>query len=340
MDALSDVLRIVGLAGGVFMDAEFTAPWSVAGKVAPELCAPFMPDPQQIMGFHYVVEGRLELRIEGQPTVTISAGQAVLLPGNDLHVFGSSGGLPTIPVSSLVPQSVDSGMAKFVHGGGGARTHVVCGFLGGNEQLHPLLAGLPPVMKIDLAPLPSGDWIGRTFSFAAQMVSDADPGSATVLAKVSELLFVEAVRRYLAALPPEQTGWLAGLRDPAVGKALSLLHARVSENWTAEALAQEVPACRAPPSRTGSPGLVGQPPMRYLTYGTGGCSSPATNWPPRPGQSPRSPTRSATSPRRPSPGPSTANAARRRPPGAGSTLSDEDYCREIGAGGGIRTLDT
>jgi hypothetical protein len=125
MDALSDVLRIVGLTGGVFMDAEFTAPWSVAGKISPELCRPFMSEPEQVMGFHYVVDGQLELRIDGQPTVTIGAGEAVLLPGNDLHVFGSDGGLPTIPVSSLEPQSVAGGLAKFVHGGGGARTHVV-----------------------------------------------------------------------------------------------------------------------------------------------------------------------------------------------------------------------
>jgi AraC-like DNA-binding protein len=264
MDALSDVLRIVGLTGGVFMDAEFTAPWSVAGKMAPEMCRPFMAEPDQVMGFHYVVEGQLELRIEGQPVVVIGAGEAVLLPGNDLHVFGSGGGLATVPVSSLAPQSVAGGLARFVHGGGGARTHVVCGFLGGNEQLHPLLASLPPVMKIDLQPLPNGDWIGRTFAFAAQMAAEADPGSATVLAKVSELLFVEAVRRYLAALPPEEIGWLAGLRDPAIGRALSALHARVNENWTAEALAQEVSMSRSAFADRFS-ALVGQPPMRYLT---------------------------------------------------------------------------
>ena len=94
--------------------------------------------------------------------------------------------------------------------------------------MHPLLASLPAVMKIDVADMPGGDWIGRTFTYAAQTLGDGDPGAATVLAKLSELLFVESVRRYLAGLPPEQTGWLAGLRDPAVGRALSLLHARVT----------------------------------------------------------------------------------------------------------------
>src|SRR5678815_5122626 len=83
MDALSDMLRVVGLTGGVFLDASFTAPWSVAGKVSPELCAAFMVEPREIVGFHYVVEGSFELGIEGHPPVRISAGQAVMLPHNN-----------------------------------------------------------------------------------------------------------------------------------------------------------------------------------------------------------------------------------------------------------------
>jgi len=156
------------------------------------------------------------------------------------------------------------GVAKGVHGGGGARTRLVCGFMGGNAQLRPLLESLPAVMKIEVADLPGGDWIGRTFTYAAQTLSDGDPGAATVLAKLSELLFVESVRRYLASLPQEQTGWLAGLRDPVVGRALSLLHARVSEAWTAEALAQEVNMSRSAFADRFT-AVTGQPPMRYLT---------------------------------------------------------------------------
>ena len=264
MDALSDVLRVVGLTGGVFMDAEFSEPWWVAGQVAPELCRPFMAQPAQVVSFHYVVEGGFELRLEGEPPCTVIAGEAVLMPRNDLHVFGSHRNRPPVDMRELIKPPGLSGLVKVTHGGGGARTRLVCGFLGGNEQMHPLLASLPAVMKIDIAGMAGGDWIGRTFSYAAQTLGDGDPGAATVVAKLSELLFVESIRRYLAGLPREETGWLAGLRDPAIGRALSLLHGRVAEDWTSEALAREVNMSRSTFADRFT-ALLGQPPMRYLT---------------------------------------------------------------------------
>ena len=263
MDALSDMLRVVGLTGGVFMDARFSEPWSVAGKVAPEFCRPFMVQPREVVGFHYVVEGSLELGVPGHAPRRISAGQAVMLPHNDIHTFGSSAALRATPANELIELTGLSGVAILNHGGGGAPTRVICGFLGGNENLSSLLASLPAIMTMDVAGMPGGDWIGHTFTYAAKTQMEQDPGAATVLAKLSELLFVESVRRYLATLPPEQTGWLAALRDPSIGRALSLLHARVGEDWTAEALAREVNMSRSAFADRFT-AIVGQPPMRYL----------------------------------------------------------------------------
>lgn len=264
MDALSDVLRLVGLTGGVFIDAEFTAPWSVSGKVAPEFCRPYVASPPEyVIGFHYVVEGAFVLTLGNDSSRRIGAGELVMLPRNDLHVFASAGGLAAIGAGALMQKPGASGVPRIIHGGGGARTRMVCGFLGGNVQLHPLLINLPPVMTLELATLPSGDWMERTFAHAAQTMADGDAGAATVMTKMSELLFVEAVRRYLAALPPEQTGWLAGLRDPAIGRALSIMHARLNESWTADALAREVNLSRSTFADHFTT-LIGVPPMRYL----------------------------------------------------------------------------
>ncbi len=263
MDALSDVLRFVGLTGGVFMDAEFTEPWSISGKVAPELCRPFMVQPEYVVCFHYVVEGALKLTLEDGASRQVRAGEVVMLARNDRHVLGSASSLAPIGLGEVIQPPEAFGVARIVHGGGGPRTRMVCGFLGGNAHLHPLLAALPPVMTLELAALPSGDWMGRTFAYAAQSLDKGDPGAATVMAKMSELLFVEAVRRYLAALPREETGWLAGLRDPAVGRALSLMHARLSEDWTAGALAREVNLSRSAFADRFTT-LIGVPPMRYL----------------------------------------------------------------------------
>ena len=264
MDALSDVLRVVGLVGGVFLDAEFTEPWAIAGQLAPELCRPFMVQPQQVVCFHYVVEGGFELRVDGAETCTVVAGEAVMLPRNDVHVLGSAGGPSPTSAGDLIQPPDSLGVARIRHGGGGARTKLVCGFMGGNDLLHPLLSSLPAVMKIDVQGLAGGDWIGRTFTYAAQTLAQGDPGAATVLAKVAELLFVESMRRYLSGLPAEETGWLAGIRDPAVGRALSLLHAKVADPWTAERLASQVHMSRSAFADRFT-GLMGQPPMRYLT---------------------------------------------------------------------------
>lgn len=263
MDPLSDVLRLVGLTGGVFMEAEFSAPWSVAGKVTNEFCRAFMAPSERIVAFHYVVEGSLSLSLENGASWRLAARQIVLLPHNDVHVFASAEGLAPVSVAELIQPAGKNGIARIVFGGGGARTRMLCGFLGGNEGLHPLLANLPPVMTLDLAALPSGDWMAATFEYAAHTQGEGDAGALTVMARAAELMFVEALRRYLATLPREETGWLAGLRDEAVGRALALMHSRPSENWTTELLAQEACLSRSAFAERFTT-LIGAPPMRYL----------------------------------------------------------------------------
>lgn len=263
MDALSDILRVVGLTGGVFLDAEFTEPWVVEGRAGAALCEPFAVRPRELVCFHYVVEGRFELQIGEAAPLEVGAGQAVMLPHNDMHVFGSRVDMTPVEVDTLLQPPESLGLFKIRHGGGGARTRLACGFLGGNEQIRPLLAALPAAMKIDFGGLPGGDWIGRTLTYAARSLAEGDPGAATVLAKLSELLFVESVRRYLADLPADQTGWFAALRDPVVGRALSLMHARVDHGWTTDDLARQLNMSRSGFALRFTE-IVGQPPMAYL----------------------------------------------------------------------------
>src|SRR5262245_12950496 len=102
MDALSDVLRVVGLSGGVFMDAEFTAPWSASGQVSQEFCRPFMTPPERVVAFHYVVDGALTVTLGDGASWRLGSGEVVLLPHNDLHVFSSSEGVAPVSVADLV----------------------------------------------------------------------------------------------------------------------------------------------------------------------------------------------------------------------------------------------
>ena len=211
-----------------------------------------------------MAEGAIELRVGDAAPRRVVAGQAVMLPHNDLHEFGDAVATSAIGVGQLVQEREALGIPHVVHGGGGARTRLVCGFLGGNEHLHPLLTHLPAVMVVDVASLPGGGWIGSTFSFAAQTLASGQPGAASVISRLAEVLFVETLRQHLASLPDEDVSWMAGLRDPAIGRALSLLHTRIAEPWTAEALAREVNMSRSAFAERFSV-LVGQPPMRYLT---------------------------------------------------------------------------
>lgn len=265
MDALSDILRVVGLTGGLYLEAEMTEPWAVIGQVAPELCRPFMVQPQRVVGFHYVLEGAFDLRVGNEPPIRVTQGQAIMLPRNEMHILSAGPPMTPLPASEVVRPPGAFGVGNAAFGGGGARTRLVCGFMGGNEQLYPLLASLPSAILVDVVNLPGGDWIAGTFTYAARTLANADAGTATVIAKVSELLFVETLRRHLAALPPDAVGWLAGLRDPTVSRALSLLHARVEEPWTTEALARAVNMSRSAfADRFTS--VVGEPPMSYLGH--------------------------------------------------------------------------
>jgi AraC-like DNA-binding protein len=264
MDALSDALRVMGLTGGVFLEAAFTAPWCILGQVRPEHCSPYLSTTSQVICFHFVVEGRCLAQIENDPACELVAGDVVLFPRNDLHRMGSDLGLQAIHASQLVKPPKGLELRKIAHGGGGAGTRLICGFLGGEALLNPLLAALPPILKITLAEIPGGDWIGRSFVYAASDLADGGPGAATVMSKMSELLFVETIRHFLVNEPPERTGWLASLRDPAVGRALSLLHSHPERDWTTEDLADQVHLSRSAFAERFT-ALLGQPPMRYLT---------------------------------------------------------------------------
>jgi AraC-like DNA-binding protein len=266
LDALSDVLRVARLTGGVFLHAEFFAPWCVATKVSPQHCTPALGAAPHLIPYHYVVEGELQLRLDGGDgaPIVLSAGEVVVLPRNDLHFMGSDLALPPVPGREIIRLPSPGELWVMRHGGDGPRTRVVCGFLGSEgPDTNPVLASLPPMLKLALDDGASAQWIRSTLQFAAEEVAAGRPGSETVLEKVSELLFVEAVRRHVARLPAGETGWLAGLRDPYVARALALIHREVARAWTVDDLGREVGLSRSSLADRFIR-LLGTPPIHYL----------------------------------------------------------------------------
>ena len=250
MDALSDVLRAANLTGGVFLHADFSAPWCVATKVSPDHCSPALGAAPHLVPYHYIVEGRLQLRIgangEGGPAVALAAGDVVVLPRNDLHLMGSDLSLSPIPGREIIRMPERGQLWSMRHGGDGERARVVCGFLGcDGPETNPVLASLPAMVKLTLEEGAAAEWIRSTMRYAAEEVAAGRPGSETVLEKVSELLFVETVRRHVERLPEGEVGWLAGLRDPYVARALALIHREVARAWTVDDLGREVGLSRS-----------------------------------------------------------------------------------------------
>jgi AraC-like DNA-binding protein len=266
MDALSDVLKVTYLTGGVFLQAELFEPWCIAARVTPEHCAPVFGPASHIIPYHYVIEGELHIRVDGEDGdgILVRAGEVVLLPRNDLHLMGSDLSLPPVPGHDVINPPKDGGLFSIHHGGNGGRTRMICGHLGcASIEGNPVFSTLPPLLKLNIEQGGAAEWIRSTFQYAAKEIATGCPGSETVLAKLSELLFVEAVRRYAEALPQGQTGWLAGLRDPYVARALARLHHDVTRRWTLDDLGREVGLSRSALADRFIR-LIGTPPMHYL----------------------------------------------------------------------------
>ena len=265
MDALSDVLHVLRLSGAVFLDAEFTAPWCVTSSSGhPSSALP--ANGEHIVFFHWLIAGRCKARLaSGGDTFEIAAGDLLMMPNDEAHVMGSDLDKPPISAAELVRPATDEGLMRIEHGGGGETTRFVCGFLACDKRLcRPVIEALPHMLRVSFGDDPAAAWFKSLLRLGAQETSARRPGSDTVLAKLSELLFVEAIRRYCEALPADQTGWLAGLRDRFVGRALTLMHQKPGHAWTVDALAGEVGLSRSALAQRFTE-LIGQPPMQYLT---------------------------------------------------------------------------
>jgi len=265
LDALSDVLRLVRLTGAVFLDAEFTAPWCIGEAVGVEVCVDHMPQAQHVVIYHLVTHGSCDVALAGEAPQAAKALDLIVIPGGDAHSLGSDLSDPRSDGKRLVIQRTPHEACMLRYGGGGAVTRLVCGYLACESALfRTILAALPRLMIIDLHDDPGGQWLAASLQFSLAESGAPKAGAGAVLAKLSELMFVEAIRRHIDGLPTEQQGWLAGLRDRFVGKALALMHANPARAWTVDDLAGSVGLSRSALADRFT-ALLGQPPMQYLT---------------------------------------------------------------------------
>jgi len=264
MDVLSEVLKVVRLEGALFFNAEFSAPWCISQSRSTNMAPYLAPAAGRLIMYHFLTEGRAYARLPDGRREELTAGDIVIFPYGDAHVLGN--GAPEKPVDTLgmFAKSLTQGLKLVRFGGGGEITRFVCGFLACEPRLSEVfLAGLPPMLKVHVAKEPSGQWLEHSIRFSVGEVNGSNAGSGLVLAKLSEVLFVETLRRYINALPPDQIGWLAGARDPVIGQALALLHKEPAHPWTVSNLARRVGLSRTRLAERFRH-FLGESPMAYL----------------------------------------------------------------------------
>lgn len=264
MDALSDLLQVVRLNGALFLEARFAAPWCIESQPGREATG-VLAGAEHIVFFHIITQGRCRVRLSsGGDALELKAGDLILMAHDDAHLLGSDLQLAPVDSETLVRPAVPGGLLTIDHGGGGEETRLMCGFLSCDPQLsRPLLDALPRMLRVPLGDGAASQWLLGLLQRGARENSAPGPGSGTVLAKLAELLFVEAMRRHIETLPDRQVGWLAGLRDRHVGRALALMHEQPMQDWTVDELAERAGLSRSALAQRFTQ-LIGQPPMQYL----------------------------------------------------------------------------
>ncbi len=265
MDVLSEVLRVVRLQGALFYNAEFSSPWSVYAASSHGLARYFATDTERVVVYHLLTEGRASVRLEGGKSLSLEAGDIVMIPHGDRHIVENGPASRTVDDCDHLTEVLSQGLKLWRVGGGGEVTKFVCGYMACEPRLGQVfLSGLPPVFKVSMRAHGSGGWLENSIRFFVDQADSFQPGGEAVLAKLSEVLFVETLRAYIATLPAKQTGWLAGARDPEVGKALALMHQKPAHPWTIASLAKEAGISRSVLAERFRH-YLDQTPMAYLT---------------------------------------------------------------------------
>lgn len=265
MDALSEALNSVRMTGAIFAELICTAPWGFAVPGVEQFASRVAPGTESVVGYHLVIEGRARFGLEGTADVPLTAGDIVIIPHGDPHTIINGTPSKLITDGAGLDQWLAGNISPVrIGGGGGEVTRFVCGYFGCERHAARLfLAGLPPIITINIRTDAAGQWLESSIRHLRSEATSGRSGRAVLLSKMAEALFIEALRRYIEQLPAEARGWLAGTRDPVVGSALALLHREPGHPWTVAELAAKVGASRSIVAER-FVHFVGEPPLTYL----------------------------------------------------------------------------
>ena len=252
---IDDVLDVLRVRGAVMANLRARGQWGIS----------IPPTPKATL--HAVTSGECWVRVKGRPPLHQGPGDVVLLPTGSAHIVASAPAGSTRAWNKVAAgQAHDPAHECVLDGPGkGGSTHVICaGFEYDHEVARPLLSLMPPVLLLSGRDVAEGSPVQATLRVLSHELAARTPGSATVIDRLIDVLFVQVIRSWLGTGAHSGTAWLQSLRDPTIGRALSILHANPAGPWTIETLAREVSLSRATLTRRFS-ALVGEPPLSYLT---------------------------------------------------------------------------
>lgn len=275
-DPLSDVLTCVRLRGAIFYYVSCARAWVAETPASADLAAALCPGAEHVIAYHMIQRGGGWVGITGLPPQRFEAGDIVMLPRGDAHVLSSAPGMRAAGGdNSWQVTTRDQAKPILISLHDGAReleseipaaeadAVIVCGFISCDMRpFNPLIGALPRLLHLPACN--AGAWVAPMLEHAVAESRHRRAGSAAVLERVSEMVFVDAARRHLESLPPEGgEGWLGALRDRHVGRAIGLIHERPAEPWTVDSLGHAIGLSRSALHERFLE-RVGMPPMQYL----------------------------------------------------------------------------
>ena len=267
-DILSDILRSIRFAGAINLRPELSAPWLIQSLPHSDFAAALQAQTKHLLPFHIIAKGNCWVQAIDGTCKFLSEGDIIIFPHGDSHILGDRLDREPVQISQLLPPPpwTEPLILKLKYGGGGEVTQVVCGFLQCEELLlYPFLKTLPALMHIRAFAAPTAPLLEAGVRYIIQETDSFQSGSMCSLTRLVELMFIEILRNYMQNLPAQQVGWLSALKDPIVSQVLERIHADPAYPWTVSVLADRLCISRSTLAARFTQ-LLGQPPMKYLTY--------------------------------------------------------------------------
>lgn len=253
------------LTGAAMLHADLAAPWALEAGPSTTLARAFLPEAESPAVFHLVVSGECTLEAGAGAPVGLRAGQIAIVAHGEAHRLASGPDAPAVSLAALARAPIAGELAPVVHGGGGARTRIISGLAAMDRRLSdPLLASLPAVLRVGLRGSAAAALLEDSLGLSLSESEAPRPGGIATLGRLAELVFIEAIRHHVESTPQGATGWLAGLNDRFVGRAMALMHGRPGEDWTVEKLARQVGISRSALAERFA-AVIGDTPIAYLT---------------------------------------------------------------------------